>query len=1092
MSCIGNTKDRMPRPTFPPGRPNGPGPGRPRRPVRRRLPGRALALVAGLGLAAAAAAPNPRQDFMVQVFGAEQGLAPASVTDIAQTPDGYLWVGTLLSGLMRFDGTRFESFSTLQIPGLRSASVRRLLVDHAGRLWINSLADTLVTWTPAGFTTANTNATRPQKLLWSNTGEVVFALPDGALLRGRLDGTNWHWTTSLPAGAGEPTGYVAAGDGTLFYTVAGTRLGVWRKGEATVQDPPGLEGQRIAALTATRDGQVWAGTDRSLSRWAGGRFVDATPPDPSGPLRVVRMAATGPADLWVEANGRLRRYHRGAWVAESLAWREEYRGLPGLRLNQGDAEGGLWRAYAGEGLLRVHPDGAVSRLTTSDGLPSNAVRLLFEDAEGNTWTGYERGGLVQIRPRIFQAFGPEQGLTDAVLTSVCTDREGAVWVGTLGGAVARIQDGQSRVIASTFNGQYVPNVVVTADPAGEVWVAPFGQGLWRFQDGQLRQVVAQESIGRYVRLLFVTRENTLWVATMDSIFRLREGVPERVFRAGGSGSAQYLAALAETAEGTLYAGTFGGLLLRWEDNRFLTLSPPERERLGRLWAMQPTADGSLWIGTSLGGLLRFKHGEFRRFTERDGLPPGPITHLLADHQDQLWLGTRAGIARLSLAEVDRLERGESTTLRVSLYTRSDGLPTTSGAFEFQPNSWRGPDGRLWFALLNGVTSVDPAQVRTRYVAPTVTLEELRVDGEKVWPRAAGAVRAARPTGSAADPPEPREAIRLRPGRRDLEFQFSGLSFASPEQVRFRYQLEGFAPEWSAPGTERAVVYRRVPPGNYRFHVQAANRDGVWTPEAVSLAVVVPPHYWQTAWFRLGVAALLVGALALAVRHYSLRRVRARLQRLEAEAALQRERQRIARDIHDDAGASLTQIALLSELAQSDFEKPALARRHIDAIFHHAHALTRALDEIVWSLNPKHDTLESLINRLCKFAPDFLAAAGVRCRVDVPTDLPARPLPAAVRHHLYLAIKEALHNVAKHAAASEVWLRVTLNGQTVELVVEDNGRGTPPAAAADAAEADGLANLRQRMAEVGGAFAQHARPGGGTGLRFTVPLPGPGN
>jgi signal transduction histidine kinase len=189
--------------------------------------------------------------------------------------------------------------------------------------------------------------------------------------------------------------------------------------------------------------------------------------------------------------------------------------------------------------------------------------------------------------------------------------------------------------------------------------------------------------------------------------------------------------------------------------------------------------------------------------------------------------------------------------------------------------------------------------------------------------------------------------------------------------------------------------------------------------------VVEPFPWQRWWFRIAVLALFTGGIIAGVRYVSFRRLRQQLVRLEQETALQRDRARIAGDLHDDLGANLTQIALLSELAQKDFGKPDEARDHIDQIFRTAKALTRSLDEIVWAVNPKNDSLDRFVAHFCTYAPEYLHSAGIRCRLDVPMDVPPLPLPADVRHHLHLAMKEALHNVAKHAEASEVKVKLSL-------------------------------------------------------------------
>jgi signal transduction histidine kinase len=285
---------------------------------------------------------------------------------------------------------------------------------------------------------------------------------------------------------------------------------------------------------------------------------------------------------------------------------------------------------------------------------------------------------------------------------------------------------------------------------------------------------------------------------------------------------------------------------------------------------------------------------------------------------------------------------------------------------------------------------------------------------------------------------------------------------------------------------RSATYSRLPAGTYKFHVTACNNAGLWNENDATTGLVVLPFLWDRWSVRgvgLGVFTLVVIAT---VRCVSFRRLRFKLLRLEQETALQHERARIAQDLHDDIGASLTHIAMLSELAQKDFKGPIKVKAHLDQIFRSARTVIRSLDEIVWTVNPKNDTLELFVAYLCTYVPDYLRAANIRCRLDVPEDVPNLPLPSEVGHNLYLAVKETLHNVVKHADATEVWLRLRLEAATITLAVEDNGRGFRVGEQVPS-EADGLGNLSRRLGKIGGQCRQHSEQGKGTTTTFTLPL-----
>ncbi len=292
-----------------------------------------------------------------------------------------------------------------------------------------------------------------------------------------------------------------------------------------------------------------------------------------------------------------------------------------------------------------------------------------------------------------------------------------------------------------------------------------------------------------------------------------------------------------------------------------------------------------------------------------------------------------------------------------------------------------------------------------------------------------------------------------------------------------------------------ATYNYIPPGNYSFQVIACNNDGVWNVTAASLAFEALPHFWQTAWFRFlgGLATVL--AAGGAVWFDTRRRMRRRLERAERQRDIERERSRIARDIHDDLGAQLTRITMMSESARNEVADPERVAAGLDKIYHTARELTRAMDEIVWAVNPSHDRLDSLANYLSRFAYEYLSVTEIRCRLDVPLQLPAMPVPAEVRHNLFLALKEAVHNLVKHAAANEMRMEMKLESSELILLVADNGCGFDSSGLPDNAlskpgrigRGNGLANMKRRLAEIGGVCEITSESGKGTTVKFTVPL-----
>jgi signal transduction histidine kinase len=284
---------------------------------------------------------------------------------------------------------------------------------------------------------------------------------------------------------------------------------------------------------------------------------------------------------------------------------------------------------------------------------------------------------------------------------------------------------------------------------------------------------------------------------------------------------------------------------------------------------------------------------------------------------------------------------------------------------------------------------------------------------------------------------------------------------------------------------RLANFSKLPPGDYQFEVTACNEDGVWNSNPVTLTVVVRPQLWQQRWFQALIVIAALSAIAGAVYYFSTQKLQRQLAFMRQQEALEHERGRIARDLHDQLGANLTQVALLAEMAESDKNLPEEVEDHAQQISQTARETTKALDEIVWAVNPSNDTLDGLVNYAGKYAQEYFSLAGLRYRVDMPSQLPDVTLPPDVRHNVFLAFKESVNNVVKHAQATEVYARLRLDKASFTFEIEDNGRG--PAGAEQKTGRNGLRNMRRRMEDVGGSFSIGPAAEKGTIVRLTAPI-----
>lgn len=877
----------------------------------------------------------------------------------------------------------------------------------------------------------------------------------------------------------------------------------------------GLPNNTVTAVAQSADGFLWVGTDNGLARFDGVNFRLFTPSTAPelGAARVRALFGDASGRLWLAtADSNILCYFAGQMVdsfqtnlapakppfpvglfalhppkTNLLASDFPREVLATATVCFTNRAGFLWVGTAGNGLWCRRPGGALESFTTTNGLGSDSILALFEDAVDALWVGCEGGGLARLSRPVFHTLPPTTTLLDEPVTAVCEASPNGIWIGTERKGVIRFPEAGQKVTGSApFP---APRRVrsLQLDSSGRLWAGTQEDGLFFLRRGLWEKFGSLRGV-RHVPALFEDDRWNLWLGTTtaNSVLRLVGDAP-RQFALPYSIPALDIRVFASDGSGGLWFGTQGNGLFHWDGRNYTRFRREHGLGSDTVWSLLwDETSHSLWIGTVGGGLSRLRNATIQTCNTRHGLFDDVICHILDDSHGWLWCSSPHGVFRISREDLNAFFDQGAPSIRSIAYGLNDGLPALECAGGNQPVGCRTRDGRLWWPTVKGLAWIDPSCIPTNAHPPAAVIDEILVDDQS-WPIPAAAAET-------ATPPRPQSPVVLPPGNHRVEFRYTALSWPAPELTTFRHRLEGLNSDWTSAGRTRSVHYNGLPPADYRFQVIAANRDGLWSAPGPAIIVRIQPHFWQTWWFRSIAAGLFAfGLTALgfwAVR----RRHRVRLERLERLHAVERERARIAQDIHDDLGSSLTEIALLSELAQSQLGQPQAARTHLDSIFTSARKLARATDEIVWALHPKNNSLELSISFITRSAQEFLRAADIRCRLDLPPELPDASLPSAARHHLFLAVKEALNNVVKHAGATEVWLRLTCSPDAIELSVEDNGCGfespspsLQTSARAASGRGNGLRNLAQRMRAVGGRFSQRSAPGQGTVIRFTIPI-----
>ena len=970
--------------------------------------------------------------FQVTNWQTQEGLPSNKIGAVLQTQDGYIWIGTY-EGLIRFDGVKFTLFDSTKVPEWRDSGVTALYESPDGALWIGHSNGAVSALRRGVFTVF------PPHKEWKG-GKIQGIGRDNV-------GDIWVFDNGGTLSR--------LRDGFLLKPEAGTALG-------------------LAEMTCSAERRIWVTVGGCLSELRDGRLQVVPLLEPMATY-VHGVCAAKDGGLWVAAHGHLWKRVEGEWGVDlgKLAF-----GFAPVHTFVEASNGWLIAGTSDHGAFFISPASRAKdcQLGRATGFATDWVAAACEDHEGGIWLGGGSSGLFRLREKNVTMLAPADAWQGRAVLTVTPSRDGGLWVGTEGAGLYRLRDENWNHygIEAGLRNQYVWSVHEGPDA---VWAGTwFGLSM---QAGE-RFVPAPgtDEFWTPVTAMLAARDGGLWVGSRLGLLHYQQGtvrwvepVAERKLRE--------VRAIAEQADGTLWAGCNGDGLGQVRGGKVRQYRRQDGLASDFIQCLHVDEDGALWIGTRGGGLNRFKDGRFSVVSVANGLVNGSICHLEDDGLGYYWISSRGGIMRVNKRELNDCADGRLRQLDCLSYGLSDGLLTLACSGALQPAGCRMADGRLVFATDRGPAVIDPRNVRPNTHAPPVSIESLRV-GDRV----------------VADGAFPAEPIEIGPGESRIEIKYTGLSFAAPEKVHFKRRLEGLEEEWVAVGSERLAVYNYVPPGRYVFRVTAANNDNVWNPQGRSLTIVVLPHFWQTLWFK----GLLLAALLLAtggvVWVQARRRLKHRLETLERERAIDAERTRIANDMHDDLGSQLTRITMLSETARADTNDRARIEAGLSQIYDTARNVTRAMDEIVWAVNPKHDTLESLVSYFEKFAQDLLGVAGIRCRLDLPVEFPAWGPSSEVRHNLFLAYKEALNNAVRHSGADTVTVSLTMNPEGCRLTVSDNGRGLGGIALADrapveggrASAGNGFPNMRRRMTRIGGTCEITTAPGAGYTVSFFVPVP----
>jgi ligand-binding sensor domain-containing protein/two-component sensor histidine kinase len=1006
----------------------------------------------------------------VKSYTTADGLGHNVVNRVVRDSRGFLWFCTR-EGLSRFDGYSFTNYGIEQ--GLPSAIVNDLVETREGQYWV-ATASGLCRFNPLGRPQASINSASERTAAADRMFAVFFPGEDArsryflSLLQDR-EGNIWCGTR-----AGLYRLDIA--DEVRFESV---ELGI----------PQRRESRFIECLLEDRAGGLWAGAgDGLFRRWPDGRVEAYTIRDGLPDKIIHSLLEDREGRIWVgTVLGGLCRLVPDPAPGHNVVARvySDRDGLTTKWINQlfQASDGGLW-AGSNRGLIQFMPtaDGRDFRFRAyaeAHGLSFHEVSAMAEDGNGNLWVGMLNGGVAKIARSGLTTFGKADGFSWA--TSILETRAGDVLVV---GGLESITEG----FINRFDGEkFIPirpkfsegvakrgfgwgwNQTVLEDHTGQWWIAS-AAGVCRFpkvsEPSQLahtspkaiyttRDGLAADMILR----LFEDSRGDVWISsvghgvTLNGLSRWERSTG--AFHQYGEKDALprldmfYVSSFAEDRAGNLWIGFSGdGGLVRYSDGRFTLLTANDGAPAGQIRNMLIDSVGRLWVATYQGGLSRIddpaaEHPTALTYTVANGLSSNEITCVSEDAWGRIYIGTGRGIDRLDTA-----------TGRIKHYTTADGLPVGE-----MYGSLRDRKGALWFSFQSGVARLVP-EPDPPPVPPPVLITGLRIAGETQVISALGEIDIT--------------PLKLGADKNQFQIEFVALGFSPGEGLRYQYRLEGASDDWSQLTDHRTVNFANLAPDRYRFLVRAVNADGVMSDMPASFAFTILPPIWQRWWF-LTLTAALVGLIAYALYRYRVTRL----------IELERVRMRIATDLHDDIGSSLSQIAIMSEVVQQQIQGENLPlSRPLSIIAGTSRELVDSMADIVWAINPHRDHLIDLTQRMRLFAGDVLTARNIDFTFAAPRLENDIRLETDVRREVFLIFKEGINNAVRHSKCSAIEIRFGVSDNRLMLEVTDNGCSFD---ADQSSSGHGLASMNRRAESIGGALDILADAGQGTTITLQAPL-----
>ncbi len=985
-------------------------------------------------------------DYSIKSWDSKNGFFPFSINIIFQTQDGYLWLGTD-EGLVRFDGFKFTTYNIGNTKAFKTNNISGLVEDQDGRLWISCSEGGLLSYHKGFFTSYN----------------IKDILKDESILSMCLDHENnlWIGTNSnlsyislneIPIQAFNAAQYfpkISDVDFSIYYVtslVCDNAGVVWVVASGTSHifriSPVNKEKIKVFESTLLTDVQCFLG-DGKRRNWVGTSLG----------LKVLR---DNDIFLYYAKNGSIK--FRTTSLIE-------------------DQNGNIWIGTHGNGLYRLNDTGYLQKYHFKDLISPDRVMSLFEDAEGGIWIGTRGNGLHRLQKKIFKTYTVNDGLSDNRVWSICEAKNNDIWIGTQKGLdKLTFSERKNLITRMSIPGNEKDNIVrsVIEDRNGVVWVSLIKNTFGFLDHNIIRSIPSTNT-----KAMVVDSDNKLWIEGAKGGLICVDQKGYQKYFSEPDNPPQYaeklfnsyvfsIKTLCFDDEGYLWIGAKHGLYRAIKDSLYYFDGVPGLTG-NAVMTLYNDSKGTLWITVYGYGLFRFNPGngekQFSQITKENGLTDNTIYSILEDDFGKFWFGSNKGIFSINRKDLIEFCDGKLSNVRSVAYGSESGMESIECNGGNHPSAIKSKDGRLWFPTMGGVVVIDPSKENRKQDSLKVYIQKTIVDGVEL---------------------SKHQQYSLEQGlKRKIEFHYTAIDFLNPENVRFKYKLDGYEDIWIEAQNQRTIYYLNVPSGKYTFRVIACNSEGTWKSNEDSISFEIPPHFWETIIFKILIGILIVGIIIGITRFIFTRKLKQRLYILEKQRALEQERLRISRDIHDEIGSSLTKISILSESVTDEIDETDTVQEVTEKISNEARQVIENLDEIIWFINPGNDRIELFGTYLREYITDFFSPTDIKCICDFPDSYPSAQISPEIRRNTVLTVKEITNNIVKHASATIVNAKFQLQDHSLLISLEDNGKGFSPQDSRPFG--NGLKSIQKRIEEIEGKMIIKSVKSSGTNVQICIPL-----